>query len=74
MPNTEHTPGPGEVRELEVYAKKGLNGITGEYICETSGNARANARLIAASPVMYDYVVGKADSGDKLAKEIISLI
>lgn len=43
----EHTEGPWEVRDdIEVYAVNGIN----RYICTCSGNARANARLLAAAP------------------------
>lgn len=35
---------------------------------------RANARLIAAAPLMYSFVANKADSGDTEAMKIISQI
>lgn len=45
IPN--HTPGPWEVfDEINVRAVNGIN----RYICTCSGNARANAHLIAAAP------------------------
>lgn len=36
------------------------------------GNGWGNARLIAASPRMYDYIAVRARAGDKEAQEIIS--
>ena len=36
--------------------------------------ARANARLIAASPTMYSYILSKAKEGDKDAAKIIESI
>lgn len=38
----------------------------------TNEQAISNARLIAASPRMYDYIAVKARAGDKEAQEIIS--
>lgn len=41
---------------------------------EYSAAMRANARLIAASPTMYEYVKKQAEKGDVDAQEIISAI
>ena len=38
------------------------------------GETRANARLIAASPTMYDYLVERAQSGDARAASIVEAI
>ena len=35
---------------------------------------RANAHLIAASPIMHDYILKKAEEGDEDAKSIIANI
>ena len=53
-----------------------------ELICEckTDRNpiefkeAKANARLIASSPTMYEYINKKANNGDAEAKRIIEVI
>lgn len=55
---TTHTPGPWEARPdsenafsaWSVYAVNDQNG----YICTTSGNAKADARLIAAAPDLLE--------------------
>lgn len=36
--------------------------------------AKANAKLIAKSPVMYDYVVKKAEEGCEDAKQILATL
>ena len=41
---------------------------------DTDGETRANARLIAASPTMYDYLVERAQSGDARAASIVEAI
>lgn len=47
MSTTKHTAGPWEVyNEIDVRAVNGIN----RHICTCSGNARANAHLIAAAP------------------------
>ena len=38
---------------------------------DADGETRANARLIAASPTMYDYLVERAQSGDARAASIV---
>lgn len=38
------------------------------------GETPANARLIAASPTMYDYLVERAQSGDARAASIVEAI
>lgn len=46
-----------------------------EWDAHTSqAEAVANARLIAASPAMYDYVASKADAGDEEALKIVEVI
>lgn len=41
---------------------------------KTTGEIDANARLIAASPTMYDYLVERAQSGDARAASIVEAI
>ena len=41
---------------------------------DADGETRANARLIAASPTMYDYLVERAQSGDARAASIVEAI
>ena len=41
---------------------------------DADGETHANARLIAASPTMYDYLVERAQSGDARAASIVEAI
>ena len=67
------TPGPWEAHGANVFA--GKNCIA---ICDTDNDTQermeANARLIAASPTLYDYVAKKAAEGDADAARIIASI
>ncbi len=38
----------------------------------TRGEVEPNARLIAACPTMYDYICGRAETGDECAQAIIA--
>lgn len=70
---TEHTPGPwvnmpdgafwGEIRSAETFD---LIAVMPELDDRT-----ADFELIAAAPVMYDYIRVKAEEGDERAKEIL---
>lgn len=44
------TPGPWVTRGIDVYAFNGTN----RYICTCSGNAYANAQLIASAPDLLE--------------------
>lgn len=46
----------------------------GPIQCPDDEEQRANARLIAASPIMYDYIRSLALKGDLNAKKIIDAI
>jgi hypothetical protein len=46
----KHTPEPWTVKGYDIYAE-------GEYICTTSGNATANAKLIAAAPDLLENLI-----------------
>ena len=79
-----HTPGPWKFgKELTARSGEWLVSFDagskgrGIAIAETragSGNEEANARLIAASPTMYDYLVECAQSGDARAASIVEAI
>jgi hypothetical protein len=75
MSETKHTPGPwtyqrspSDTCDFEVCSSELL--IAGEYGIEDE----ANARLIAASPKMYDYIAAKAAAGDDEARAIVEAI
>ena len=79
-----HPPGPWKFgKELTARSGEWLVSFDagskgrGIAIAETragSGNEEANARLIAASPTMYDYLVERAQSGDARAASIVEAI
>lgn len=50
---------------------KGRHGLAGR---RSGDEVAANARLIAASPTMYDYLVECAQSGDARAASIVEAI
>ena len=50
---------------------KGRHGLAGR---RSGDEVAANARLIAASPTMYDYLVERAQSGDARAASIVEAI
>ena len=50
---------------------KGQHGLAGR---RSGDEVAANARLIAASPTMYDYLVERAQSGDARAASIVEAI
>ena len=58
----KHTPGPWEVKD---WALKGGDGSF------DFGQNDANARLIAASPTMFDFILRKAYDGDEDARRIV---
>lgn len=80
----KHTPGPWKFgKELTARSGEWLVSFDagskgrGIAIAETragSGSEEANARLIAASPTMYDYLVERAQSGDARAASIVEAI
>ena len=57
--------------ECETYVADVYRGYVGSENV-TAATQSANARLIAASPRMYDYIAVRARAGDKEAQEIIS--
>jgi len=83
---TTHTPGPWEVTELEgdipdrhtyylIECEAGREDL-GTYTpgdLQSEDEAEANARLIAASPTLYDFVARLAKGGDPDAKKTLDL-
>ena len=76
---TEHTPGP-----WKAVASDPSSGVDCWWILDSDGldigtacgyqedpRSVADARLIAAAPVMFDYIRAKAEEGDERAKEIM---
>lgn len=80
MSGVKHTPGPWEAN----FSFPGLNGIgdvwqidaDGHAVCTTqfcyAPNTEANARLIALSPEMFDYILSSAQNGCATAQQIIA--
>jgi len=75
-----YTPGPWEVfGDHEVKAVYGKMFMDDSELCPVMRlgqgiNTKANARLIAACPDMYEYILNKANDGDKYAAKIINSI
>ena len=81
-----HTPGPWQIEWNVAQGGEGHyitdNNDMGElsriaavlFHDDADGETRANARLIAASPTMYDYLVERAQSGDARAASIVEAI
>lgn len=76
MTKAKHTPGPW------MYHKQlngsltffGENGNRAILSAARLINQEANARLIAASPTMYEYINQRANEGDAHAAKIIASI
>lgn len=77
MSAAKHTPGPWQVAGpsakgyLVVQGAKG-NGVA--LILMDSDDEEADARLIAAAPLMYDYIASSASNGCAEAKKILEAI
>ena len=78
---TKHTPGPwgwdstvwdyDPVQEAPwLVTTEGDRVLSGSIQC----TSKANARLIAAAPVMYDYIEARAKAGDSDAQNILGVI
>ncbi len=78
MNNSEYTPGPWHVAPMSptwVGTKYSEHiASTDTFDIEDEDEQKANARLIAASPTMYDYLVERAQSGDARAASIVEAI
>ena len=80
-PAAGHTPGPWEVRDnWYIHVAKPGSWSHAEVKCcpgvpaENGEEHKANARLIAASPTMFDYIATRAKEGDKRAATILDSI
>ena len=81
-----HTPGPWQIEWNVAQGGEGhyitdsndmgeLSRIAAVlFHDDADGETRANARLLAASPTMYDYLVERAQSGDARAASIVEAI
>lgn len=79
MSGVKHTPGPWEAN----FSFPGRDGIGDVWqidaehdaVCTTqfcyAPNTEANARLIAAAPCMFDYILSSAQNGCATAQEIV---
>ena len=76
MTTAAHTPGPWRVG----LDKNSVRDSDEGYIADCQNRfadkttVEANARLIAASPSLYDFVKSKADHGDADAAQLIASI
>lgn len=76
--NTKHTPAPWTVNpKAKTNIRHG--NLTIANCSSTHDGSRAeeeiaNAKLIALSPIMFEYLVKKADDGCEEAKNILSTL
>jgi hypothetical protein len=76
----KYTPGPWKVinrpesgKTIRVGLGKNFNDIAVIYdLPPQTGQAEANARLIAASPILYEYALEQANNGCEKAKSILA--
>lgn len=68
-----HQPGPWAWKRLDLYHRVlvSADGYEVEAADPYADNADDNARLIAASPTMYEYLATRAASGDNEAIQIL---
>ena len=75
-----HTPAPWHFKKLAVHDGGHVVMFTAQngqrtHRLDCAGEFKeADARLIAASPTMYDYLVERAQSGDARAASIVEAI
>lgn len=79
MSGVKHTPGRWTARRMhtggfDIFDERGRDVVTVYGGGVGTESREANARLIAASPAMYDYVASKADAGDEEALKIVEVI
>jgi hypothetical protein len=77
MTQVKHTPGPWNFDKDDLGTW--INSYTHPEPIAKMGSSsnfpiEANAKLIAAAPTMYNYILSKANAGDAEAKEIIKTI
>ena len=68
-----HTPAPWKAEEDGIVVDEN-DDVIAEVYGDTDHEINANARLIASSPTLFDFVAKKAAEGDADAARIISLI
>ena len=75
-----HTPAPWHFKKLDMHDGGHVVMFTAQngqrtHRLDCAGEFKeADARLIAASPTMYDYLVERAQSGDARAASIVEAI
>lgn len=79
--SVRHTPGPWRIGAGPTTGKPCIEAADGTWICgqiinqsNMESEGAANARLIAASPTMANYIQRKADEGDEEAQRIMEAI
>ena len=72
---TKHTPGPWTFMEDEIFWGE-IRGPDFELIAVMPelDERSEDFRLIAAAPMMYEYIEERANNGDKKAMEILEVI
>ena len=77
---TQHTPGPWRIGPHQQILSQGWSIRIGDdsaiaYVLgKENPELRANARLIAAAPSLYEYVASKANCGDNEALKLLEMI
>ena len=72
---TKHTPGPWTVNTVSAL----IDAPDGESLClmrwptthRSEDETKANARLIAGSPSLYDFALNRAEQGDAEALNLL---
>ena len=72
----KHTPGPWTATDSTSSRPPNVDSSNGRianiYWQGGAEQAKANARLIAAAPTLYEFVLSRADSGSIAAKELLA--
>ena len=71
---TAHTAGPWRTNGCYISSNYGEVGHAYYVSGMPEGMSEANARLIAAAPVMYDYIAASAAAGDAKALRILEAV
>ena len=76
MANTEHTPGLWDYETKASPTR--ITGPKGQTVAAVYGGfvgskeQKANARLIALAPALFDYIEAKANEGDEEAQALVA--
>lgn len=70
----QHTPGPWDCKPSNEYSWTYEIEPQGRRGSDNWQEAEANARLIAAAPTMYEYIILSASKGCATAKKIMEAI